>query len=324
MPIRYLSTFSFTADWLERLRVAAPGVEIVQHTAADVADIDSSTWAEVEVLHTSAVVPDAVTAPRLRWVQLDTSGVDHLAGHPIWDSSVEITTIGGVSPVPMSEHVMMMVIAFSHHLRELIAGQQRREWPIPSERWDRYVPRALPGTTMGIVGYGRIGREVGRVARAFGIHVIGVNRSGVARDQDGVEVVGSDQLAEVAARCDWLVVVTPLTTETRGLVSADVLGRLPAGAVVVDVSRGGVIDEAALLAALDAGSLGGAALDVFAEEPLPAAHPLWSHPDVIVTPHIAGFAPGYECAVLELVADNLRRFCAGEPLRNLVDRERGY
>ncbi|MHB1928080.1 MAG: D-2-hydroxyacid dehydrogenase [Acidimicrobiales bacterium] len=329
MGVRYLSTLSFSAEWLERLSAAVPGVDVVQRPTAEVAEIDAATWAEVEVLHTGSAVPDPTLAPRLRWVQLDTAGVDHLAGHPIWDAPVAVTTIGGVSPVPMAEYVTMMVLAFSHHLRELLAGQARQEWPTPSERWRRYLPRPVPGSTMGIVGYGRIGTEVGRLARALGMEVIGVTRSGVAAPADGVEVAGVevagvDALPEVAARCDWLVVVVPLTDETRGLVGAHVLGRLPAGSVVIDVARGGVVDEKALLAGLDEGHLGGAALDVFAEEPLPAGHPLWSHPRVVVTPHVSGFAPDYERAILELVSDNLRRFLHGAPLRNRVDRESGY
>ena len=321
--IRYLSTLSFSDEWLERLRRVAPGAVIHQQPARRVEDIDPSVWAEIDVLHTGAVVPDPSLAPRLRWIQLDTAGTDHLVTHPIWATEVAITTIGGVSPRPMAEYVAMMVLAQSHHLVALLDGQKRREWPSSAERWTRFVPRAVSGTTMGIVGFGRIGSEIGRVARSLGIRVIGVTRSEPVGTTDN-EVVNAAHILDVAPRCDWLVVVTPLTTETRGLISAEVLAALPHGAVIINVSRGGVVDELALLDALNGGRLAGAVLDVFDEEPLGDGNPLWSHPRVIVTPHVSGFAPHYEEAVLELVSDNLKRFVTGETLRNLVDRSRGY
>lgn len=324
MGVRYLSTLSFSPSWLARLRACVPDIEVEQHTVTDAAEIDPAIWADVEVLHTGSVLPDPTVAPRLRWVQLDTAGVDHLAGHPVWASPIAVTTIGGVSPVPMAEYVTMMVLAISHHLRELLDGQQRQEWPTAAERWRRYLPRKVPGSTMGIVGYGRIGAEIGRMARALGMDAIGISRSGSDARADGVEVVSTERLPDVASRCDWLVVVAPLTPATRGLVGGEVLRRLPPGAVMIDVARGGVVDEGALLEALDSGALDTAVLDVFAEEPLPAAHPLWSHPRVIATPHVSGFAPDYEHAVFELLVDNLRRYTAGESLRNLVDKERGY
>lgn len=320
--VRYLSTLRFSPEWLARLRGAAPTVDVVQIPAQRVTDIDASVWAEVEVLHTGSVIPAPSLAPRLRWVQLDTAGVDHLVGNPIWDTDVAVTTIGGVSPVPMAEYVLMMVLVHSHHLRALLEGQAGHEWPSPTDRWARYLPRRVPGTTMGIVGYGRIGTEIGRVARALGMGVIGVTRSGIASGDD--EIVASSRLLEIAPRCDWLVVVTPLTEETRGLVDAEVIAALPPGAVVINVSRGGVVDETALLAALESDRLAGAVLDVFDEEPLAPESSLWSHPRVLVTPHVSGFAPHYEDAIFELVRENLRRYEAGEVLVNLVDRTRGY
>lgn len=319
----YLSTLAFSDGWLQALRRQAPHINLRQIPAVDPTEIPSEVWAEVEVLHTAGGIPDPAIAPRLRWVQLDTAGIDHLAGHRVWEAEVAVTTLGGVSPVPMAEYVMMMVLAWSHRLPLMLELQRERVWPSREERWERLMPERLPGRTVAIVGYGRIGREIGRIARAFQMEVIGVTRSGRGEPGD-VEVVGVERLGDVLARSQVIVVVTPLTPQTRGLLGGDALARLAPGSILIDVARGGVVDEPALLAALDDGRLGFAALDVFAKEPLPIEHPLWRHPRVVVSPHVAGFAPTYEADVLELVADNLRRLAEGRALRNLVDRERGY
>jgi len=326
--VRYLSTLSFSGDWLAALGAAVPDVVVQQIPASHPGDVPGDVWAETDVLHTSTVLPDLAAAPRLRRVQLDTSGVDHVVDHPVWASPVDITTIGGVSPLPMAEYVMMMVLTFSHRLPALRTAQQSHEWPTPAERWARYLPRALPGATVGIIGYGRIGREIGRLARAFGMNVVGVCRHprqpSSPEVDDGIEIVTVGQLDLIVPRCDYIVVTLPRTPETTCLLDAGRLGRLRPGTVLIDVGRGGIVDDEALLDALADGRLAGAALDVFATEPLPEDSPFWDHPAVIVTPHIAGFAPSYERAVFDIVADNLRRFVAGRPLANCVDRIRGY
>lgn len=323
LSVHYLSTLRFSDRWLDALRQAAPGVEIRQLTVEDPGQVPADVWAQVDVLHTGSVLPDPRIAPRLRWVQLDTAGIDHLAGHPIWASGAQVTTIGGVSPVPLAEYVIMMVLGVSHRLPDLLEAQRQRDWPSPAERWRRFLPRQVAGSTIVIVGYGRIGREIGRLARALRMEVVGVNRSGAPAGDD-VEVVPVSRLASVIGRGDWVVVVTPLTAQTRGLIGAEVLGQLKPGSVLIDVGRGGVVDEDALRRGLDAGRPATAVLDVFAREPLPPSDPLWTHPAVILTPHVSGFAPAYESEVLRLVADNLRRFQSGQPLLNHVDGARGY
>jgi phosphoglycerate dehydrogenase-like enzyme len=174
--IRYLSTLRFSDAWLDALRRAAPALDVRQITATDADEIPPEVWDEVEILHTGSVLPDPDGTPRLRWVQLDTAGVDHLHDQPIWRSDVDLTTIGGVSPVPMAEYVVMMVLAFGHHLPALGDGQRRHEWPTPAQRWERYLPRPVADTTIGIVGFGRIGREIGRLAEALGMRVVGGGR----------------------------------------------------------------------------------------------------------------------------------------------------
>ncbi len=338
--IRYLSTLSFPDDWLDAVRAVSADVAVEQIPADKPSDVPDETWAYVDVLHTSAVLPKPTTAPRLRWVQLDTSGVDHLRDHAMWTAPVEITTIGGVSAVPLAEYAMFAVLGMAHRLPAMLEARARREWPAPVQRWQRFLPAPLDGATIVVLGYGRIGREIGRLARAHGMTVVGVTRTGApyspadrdrfahfgrgAADRDPAEVVPVDQLREVLPRADFLTVVTPLTERTRGLVGAAELAALKPGAVLINVARGGVVDETALRAQLDAGNLAGAVLDVFDDEPLPPDSPWWDHPLVLPTPHVAGLAPAYSEQVQQIVVENLRRFLAGEPLLNRVDRARGY
>ncbi|SHF55091.1 Phosphoglycerate dehydrogenase [Jatrophihabitans endophyticus] len=345
--MRYLSTLAFPPAWLDELRAAVPGVDVVQLPAASAADVPADVWRGVDALHTSSVLPEPGDAPRLRWVQLDTSGVDHVRDTALWRSDVEITTIGGVSPVPLAQYVLFCILGFAHRLPAMLDVRAARHWPTAQVRWDAFLPAALDGATVAIVGYGRIGREIGRLARTHGMSVVGVTRSGRRPDPAGagqvefgvaaggfavdptaddadVRVVGPELLADVLATADYLVVVVPLTEHTRGLIGRRTLAALKPGAVVINVARGGVVDESALLHALRSGAVAGAALDVFDEEPLPPTSPWWHEPNVLVTPHVSGLAPRYFEQVRRIVTDNLRRFVDGAPLLNRVDRERGY
>lgn len=344
--INYLSTLHFDEDFLQQLADSTKdidgGVEILQVPCTDAAEIPDELWAEVDVLHTSAVFCHPARAPRLRWVQLDTSGVDHLRELPIWSHEVDgrhidLTTIGGVSPVPLAEYVLWSILGTAHRLPALLDARARHDWPSPQDRWQRMLPAPVRGATVGIVGYGRIGREIGRLASAFGMHVLGVSRTAgrreAARDSyygggaeaaGSVELFGPDRLAEVAARSDYLVVVVPLTDATRLLVSAEILGALKDQAVLINVARGGIVDEAALRAGVRSGRIRAAVLDVFDAEPLSPEDPWWDEPNVFVTPHVSGLAPEYSAQVLDIVCENLRRFADGRTLLNLVDRVQGY
>lgn len=337
--IRFLSTLGFDDDWLIRLRAAVPDVDIAQVTAEKVDDVPAAVWRTVDVLHTSAVFPEPADAPALRWVQLDTSGADHVRDHAIWHSGVPITTIGGISPVPLAEFVLWAILGSAHRMSRMLQAQQARQWPGPDERWQRFLPLSLAGSTVAILGYGRIGREIGRLARAHGMTVLGITRTGRARtaaeqalladfvprvDDDEVEISGPGQLHELLGRADYSVVVMPLTEQSRNLIDADAVAAMKPGSVLINVARGGIVDEAALSAALRSGALGGAVLDVFDDEPLAPDSPWWSEPNTFVTPHVSGLAPRYPEQVLELVTTNLRRFLAGQPLLNVIDRSRGY
>ena len=332
-----LSTMGFPEDWLARLRAVSPRLEVVQRTARAVEEVPDEVWAGIDVLYTGVTFPEVGRAPRLRWVQLDTSGVDHVMTTPLWATDVEITTLNGVAPVNMAEFAVMMMLAFGHRLNLMFAHQLRREWPSPAERWDRFMPSELRGATVGIVGYGSIGREIGRVAHALGMRVLGLRRAGTKQGETyRVAALAAtaetqpdrmylpDQLGEMLAACDYVVLTVPYTPETRHMVDAAALRAMKPTAVLINISRGGVVEETALIQALREGWIAGAALDVFEEEPLPPDSPLWATTNVVISPHVAGFTPRYHEDVMGIFSENLRRFLVGRPLLNRVDRASGY
>lgn len=334
-PVHYLSTLSFPDRWLDELRARHPRLEVTQVRAAAPEEIPEEIWRRTEILHTGSVFPRAAAdVPNLRWIQLDTSGADHLRDTSVWDLPVPLTSIGGISPVPMAEYVMMMLLGLAHRLPRAVEVQRTGVWPSLDERWNTLMPRRLRGATVGVVGYGRIGKEIGRLAAQFGMTVLGLKRGrgtrageffgGNAPQETGAELYTPEELHAFLARCDYLVLTCPLTDETRGMIDAKALGALKDGAMLVNVSRGGILDEEALREGLRSGRIAGAALDVFDEEPLPDGHHWWNEPGVLLTPHVAGFAPDYAEQTLELVSANVERFLAGRDLLNLVDRVRGY
>jgi phosphoglycerate dehydrogenase-like enzyme len=333
-PLHVAVTLDFPASFIERVRSVDERVVVHHHPVEDTGDaLPGPVLAAAEVMYTSGVLPGPAAAPALRWIQLDTSGVDHVRASDLWESDVAITTLGGVSPAPLAEWVLMMVLAHAHHLRDTEALAARRHWPSREDRWKLLMPRDLRRSTVGIVGYGRIGREIARLCQAFGMRVLAVRRDpgspagerfGRQPELRDVVPTGPDGLGDLLAESDYVVLTVPLTAETEAMIGPRELEAMKPGAVLVNASRGGVVDEAALVAALDRGRIDRYASDVFATEPLPTDDPLWSHPRAVVTPHIAGFAPDYLEAVGTLFTENLRRYLDGAPLLNVADRGRGY
>lgn len=322
-----LSTMRFDEPWLEAVRGVADDVQVAQVPAAHADELPADLLARAEVLYTTSVFPTPEQAPNLRWIQLDTAGADHVVGTPAWTRDVALTSLGGVSGRALAEYVLLMLLAHAHRLPAVLADRPARTWPSPEERWARYGPHPLLGRHVVVVGYGRLGRALGELLDAVGLQVTGVRRGAAAPTTEGparIPVVTVDALDDVLAQADHVVLCVPATPETQGLLDARRLALLPAHATLVNVGRGGVVDEDALVAALDAGRLDWAALDVFAAEPLPPASPLWDHPKVWTTPHVAGLAPDYAEQVLALFAGNLERFLEGRPLLNAVDRGQGY
>lgn len=276
--------------------------------------------AEPTVIFGTAPLPYIAAQPGLRWIHTHSAGVDHLVGSPEtpFPRNVRLTNSSGVYSTAGGEHILAMMLYFTRGLFFFRRHQQRGEWVR-----DISYARLLKGQTLCVLGLGGIGREVVARARAFDMRIIGVKRK--PAPMDGVErVIAPDQLDEVLPEVEHLAITLPLTRETRGMIDARRLSLLPKGAFVYNIGRGAIIDEEALVEALRSGHLGGAGLDVFVEEPLPAGHPLWSMENVIITPHLGADTPWDNDRAAELFVQNLRRFAAGESLINEVDVELGY
>lgn len=334
--INVLVTMPFPQPLIDKLSRVSSALVVTQRdarTADDIADIVG----EVEVIYTWQAIPLPENAPNLRWVQLHSAGADAILQHPLYtQSDVTFTTANGIHAVPLAEYVMAQILAFAHHLPRMFEDKASSTWT--KGRWNRYVPSELYGATLGIVGYGSIGRHIARLAQAFGMRVLAIKRD-VRHLADGRYVVPGigdpegelpdriyppQALQSFLAECDYVVLTVPLTSQTRHLVDAAALATMKPTAVLINIARGDVVDEQALVAALEQEKIGGAALDVFAEEPLPEEHPLWKLPNVIISPHVGGFTPHYDDRATDIFAENLRRYVAGETLLNIVNRDREY
>jgi phosphoglycerate dehydrogenase-like enzyme len=268
-----------------------------------------------DILLAWTVPPEAVArARRLRWIQSHGAGVDALVGLPGLPEQVIITRVGAGFEVAMAEYVLGHLLAQTLALPLALDQQRRRVWA-------PYTAPLLRGRTAVVVGLGAIGGEIARLLRGVGLRVLGVRRGGQPHPHAD-ETYPIAALDAVLPRAEILVLVAPLTPETRHLLDARRLALLPSGAWLVNVGRGALVDEPALVAALRAGQVGRAVLDVFEVEPLPADSPLWTMDNVVVTPHVAG--PDDVRIVCDLFADNYRRYRAGQPLRYQVDQARGY
>jgi len=335
--VTVLSLVGFTEAQLEKLRAVSPRLEVVQQTGAMAGDLPADLRERVEVLYGwGNSLADAHRLPRLRWIQAHSAGIDFLRDRPVWDSDVTITTVSGIHATPMAEHALAMMLYFRWRLGEMLFWQHRGEWP--TGRWDKFARPELRGSTLGIVGYGAIGRELARLADALGMRVLAANRSGTRRPFTGFalphtgdpeaaipeQIYPVTELAAMLPECDYVVVLAPLTPETRHLFDAEIFAAMKPGVFFFNLARGGLVDEAALVEALYSGHIAGAGLDVFEAEPLPADSPLWRLENVLISPHVSGFTPHYDERASDLFAENLRRYLAGEPLINQVDRARGY
>ena len=323
---------------LERIRAAAPGARIVTVSVEGLAD---GPLDDVEVMLRGWLSSDAfdrilARAPRLSWVHSATSGVERALTPAALERGVVVTNARGVFSRPIAEYVVMMILAVSRRLPQLLELQRERTWQ-PLEGTE------LRDVTVGIVGLGSIGRAVGALATAFGCRVVAVRRRADAGSETGEgatsdsgddgkplgevmldRVGGPETLPELLAESDFIVLAAPLTPETEEMINADTLALVKPGAWLINVARGRLIDERALIRALRDGNLGGAVLDTFRDEPLPPMSSFYDLPNVIVTPHTAWSSGRVLDRSVELFCDNLRRFATGEPLLNVVDPDAGY
>jgi phosphoglycerate dehydrogenase-like enzyme len=256
-------------------------------------------------------------AGSLKWIQSASAGVDSLLFPDLAESHVVLTNARGVYEEAMAEYVLGLMLVMAKGLRGVLERQGRAEW-------DHRQTERLERKRVVVAGTGPIGRAIARYCRALRMSVRGVARNAHPGDADLVEIFGVERLADAVSSADYVVNALPATEETRHLFDRKVFEAMPPRARFVNVGRGSTVDERALVGALEAGSIAGAALDVFEDEPLPADSPLWALPNAIVSPHMAGDAAGWKEAVVELFVRNLERYLTGRPLLNVVDKTRGY
>ncbi|MEO5989114.1 MAG: D-2-hydroxyacid dehydrogenase [Candidatus Eisenbacteria bacterium] len=272
-----------------------------------------------------AVRPDNFTsACRLQWIHATAAGVGGVLFPDLVDSPVVLTNARGLHARSMAEHTIGIMLAFVRKLHWSRDAQQAARWDATAQERESPVFGTLAGATIGLVGFGHVGRGIAELARGLGMRVIAVRRHPALDPAPADEQWGVERLHDLLAASDWVVLCAPHTSSTRGLIGSAELACMPAHARLVNLGRGALVDEPALVAALRDGRIAGASLDVFAEEPLPKDSPLWGMREVIVTPHVSGFGPRYWERAMEQFAANLRRHICGEPLENVVDKRAGY
>jgi phosphoglycerate dehydrogenase-like enzyme len=265
------------------------------------------------------------SASRLRWVQSPAVGVGSLMFPELLSSPVVLTSARGIRARPIAEHILGVTIALARKLPVAIRAQVAHRWAQDDLEGPSVDVRTLQGQRMGIVGLGAIGLELVKIAAPFGFRLSAIRRHADQRKPDGVEDVWPpERLPDLLAQSDVVVLAAPHTPETKRFIGRTELDRIKRGALLVNIARGKLVDDAAVIEALRDGRLGGAALDVFSEEPLDPASPYWDLPNVIVTPHTSGAMQDYWTPLVALFSDNLRRFERGESLRNVVDKVAGY
>ena len=255
-----------------------------------------------------------IAAPKLQWAHFHSTAIEqHVFVAPLLSRGVKLTTSAGTNSEPVVHTAIMGLLMLARRFPRWLDAQRRHAWE-PMRGAD--VPPDLRGQTMIVVGLGNIGREIAQFSQALGMHVIGIRRTPKSAGDTLDEIHPPSALGELLPRCQWLVLACPYTKETHHLVNADTLTKLPRGAALINVARGRVCDEPAVVAALQSGRLGCAYLDVFEKEPLPPESPLWSMPNVIATPHNAAVSAGNERRAAELFLVNLEKWARGEPLLN--------
>ena len=334
-----LVTARMEPQWLERLRKEWPKLRFEKRSPRADEHIPEELWREVEMLYMSYAtsLPTPEQAPHLRWVQLYSAGADYLFKRPLFQGDVTFTSASGVHAVNIAEYVLAVMLAWFHRLPNLLQWQQRGQWVSEKTRSSGLMPEELRGKTLGVVGYGSIGRQVARLAVAFGMRVLAMQRGTDHRDSgfqfadvgdlEGVlpaRYYAFDQLHVMLGECDVVLIAAPLTDQTRGMFNAAAFQAMKPEAFLVNIARGDLCNEHDLLQALQEQRIAGAALDVFQREPLPADSPFWHLPNVFISPHVSGLTPAYDDRAATIFAENLRRYMAGQPLYNVIDKAKGY
>jgi len=316
MPVKVLVSYNAEQAVLDQIRAVSDALLVEKSTSKEEA---IRLAAEAEVIFAGHFWEELwKAAPRLRWVQSWGAGIERFLTPEFIASPIILTNAQGCYALPIADHVMGFVLHFSRGLNLAARSQIGHRWGVDRE------PDELGGRTMGIIGLGGIGSEVARRAKAFGMRVIAVRRRPERSSQFADEVRGPDGLDWLLGESDYVALCAALTPETQHLIGEEQLRKMKPTAHLINIGRGGLVDEAALTAALQEGRIAGAGLDVFETEPLPSDSPLWDMPNVLITPHDAGSSPKSHDRLMALFCENLRRYLAGEELLNVVDKGQGY
>lgn len=332
--VRVGIAFRFDPAAIAAFESISPRLRLRVAEGTDQAAIDEVASTDLDGLIGRSLPTDRAKTPSLRWLQVLSAGVEHLVGDGgDWPPEVVLTNARGAYATSIAQYTIGAILRVAERMDLRREQQLKGQWPDGPE--DALLGEPVRGRTLVIVGYGGIGREIARLAAALGMRVLAVKANPSVHADDGFRapgtgdpdgtiperIVGIDALPEVAREADFVSITLPITAQSRGVVSRDVLGALPDHAWIVNTGRGPVVDEVALAEVLAGGRIGGAVLDVFGEEPLPSSSPFWRLPNVVITPHVSG-ASSRELSLL--VAENLRRFVDGQALLNRVDPQRGY
>jgi phosphoglycerate dehydrogenase-like enzyme len=335
--MNFVSVAPLKPDQTERLRGLVPAIEIRQAEKFNDAEFDELLDDSTEVVYSFRVPKNIMElAPNLKWLQLLGAGCDHLQGNPLVDSGVLVSTASGVHATPIAEYVLAVILGFYRGLPKSYRAQYEKVWIPQGEHV--LTSREFRRRTVGIIGYGSIGREVARLAKPFGVKILAVKRDPSQLAEDGYSephlgdpdgslpdtVYGIDDLEEVLSQADVVVLAMPSTVESKGMFGVKQFAAMKEGSYIVNIARGHVIDDDALIDALNNGPVLGAALDVFNQEPLPTDHPYWSMEQVILTSHLSGASRPHLRRVFEILCENIPRYLNDEKLLNQVDWSRGY
>jgi phosphoglycerate dehydrogenase-like enzyme len=317
-PVKAWQIPDASVTWL---RDRFPGIAFV-HATDD--DARARGLVDCDVAYTWILSKDEVERARnLKWVHTSAVAVETLALAELFERNILVSNSRGIQAQPIAEHVFAVLLALAKRLPTLLQHQQEHRWAQNDLIGDR-LPWLLRGRTLGVIGVGTIGSSVALLGNAFGMHVMGLRRRGRQPAPGVHEMRSYEELPILLGRSDVIVIAAPLTAETTDMIGARQLGQCKRDAILINVGRARIVDHTALVDSLHRGDLAGAALDVFHQEPLPPDDPLWSAPNVILTPHTSGFRQGHWDDVVRLFADNLERFLRGEPVRFRIDPALGY
>ncbi len=303
-------------EWLDQLQAVSPRVEAVAaHTPEDLL----REIVDAEIVYGRLPKEPFLKAQKLRWVQSIGVGFETMLYSEMIESDVIITNTAGAFDTAMAEHALALILGFT---RGIASHERTRK----ERKWDRFQSpiSQIEGKTACILGLGTIGRNIASRLTALGVRIIAVDAQVTVPPEGVARVVTADGMLDALAEADIVAVAFPLTDRTRGIVNAACFDRMKETAFLVNIARGPIVNEADLTEALRSGKIAGAGLDVFEEEPLPESSPLWDMPNVLITPHMAGYSPEGRLHMQQIFCENLRRYIAGEPLLNTVDKRLGY